>query len=126
MQPFYNKDFEHIGTTVQYVDAGLDTGDIILQAQPEWDAEDNTHTIGCKLIELSADLMCKVIAYQLKHGHCPAEKQVEDTGISLLKKDFTEEVLEKIEENIRNGMIKDYAKNPKKLDLVFSKEIQEI
>jgi methionyl-tRNA formyltransferase len=40
----YNEDYEHVGTTIHYIDAGIDTGKVIMQRKIEVTSKDNFAT----------------------------------------------------------------------------------
>lgn len=116
--PFYNRELEYVGMTVHYIDAGIDTGDIILQGKPEFSEDDNTHTIGCKNVKLGTRLMAKVIKKYLEGGSLLTVKQNKSKGILYLKKHFTDETILQIKKHLKQGLVKDYIANPKEVDIV--------
>ncbi|MBN1941097.1 MAG: hypothetical protein JW772_02855 [Candidatus Diapherotrites archaeon] len=118
LYPILNKEPEYIGMTVHYLDAGIDTGEIILQGRPEFSEKDNSHTIGCKTTVVGADLMIRVIKRMLAEGTCPSVKQDKSRGKLYLKKDFSEEAVDNIRKLISQGLIAGYAKNPKNIGIV--------
>ena len=117
--PFYNNELEYIGMTIHYIDSGIDSGGIIHQGRPIFEENDDTHTIGCKNVILGSELMKDIIdSYLFLDKPLSAYKQDLKRGKLYLWKDFTEEVVIKINENIKNEMVKKYARNPKKVPLI--------
>ncbi|MEK6972539.1 MAG: formyl transferase [archaeon] len=117
--PFYNKELEFVGMTIHYLNTGIDSGDIILQGRPKFSINDNTHTIGCKNVILGTELMAKVIKkYLQERSPLPAFKQDISKGKLYLKKDFTEEVILHIRQNLKEGLIKDYLKNRRDVKII--------
>ncbi|MBI5631806.1 MAG: hypothetical protein HY921_13085 [Elusimicrobia bacterium] len=116
--PFYNRELEYVGMTVHYIDAGIDSGDIILQGRPVFKAEDDTHTIGCKNVVLGTGLMGRVIERCLAGGSPPAVRQDKSQGRLYLKKQFTEEIVVEIERFIASGGVREYAKAPRQARIV--------
>ncbi|MBI4966343.1 MAG: hypothetical protein HY913_23895 [Desulfomonile tiedjei] len=57
-----NEDWDNVGTTVHFVDSGIDTGGIILQDSIELDRWDNPRTIGLKQYAVGIRLLSESIA----------------------------------------------------------------
>jgi folate-dependent phosphoribosylglycinamide formyltransferase PurN len=116
--PFYNKELEYVGMTLHYMDVGIDSGDIVLQGRPVFDKGDDTHSIGCKNVVLGAELMIQVIDSYLKNGAPTGHKQDLSTGHVYYKKDFTDEVVKTIRENLAAGLVDGYLeKQPIPVDI---------
>jgi len=116
--PFLNNELEYVGVTIHFLDEGVDSGDIILQGRPAFEESDNTHTIGCKTAELAAELMAKVVERRLNEGKLPSLKPDLAGGRICMIKDFTDEVVGRINRNVQNGIVRDYIRNPKEVDIV--------
>jgi methionyl-tRNA formyltransferase len=93
------------GVTTMRIDAGLDTGDMLLKAQTEIGPEENAIELGQRLAVMGADLLVETMA-GLAAGTIVAEKQdaSQATLAPILKKedgliDWTLDA-----EKIRNGM----------------------
>ena len=105
--------------TVHYLDAGIDSGDIILQGRPEFEVDDNPHTIGCKNVILGTELMLKVINGLLAGDRpLPSRKQDLSKGRLYLKKHFNDQVLIKIRENLEQGMVRKHIADPCEVSIV--------
>jgi len=112
--PFYNNELEYVGMTVHYLDAGIDSGDIILQGTPEFEADDNTHTIGCKCIDVGAELMIKVISRLIESNNdLPSFPQDLSIGRVYMKKHFTDKSILKVRRNLKDGLIENFLENQK-------------
>jgi len=107
--PFYDRQLEFIGMTVHYIDIGIDSGDIILQGKPIMEEDDNTHTIGCKNVILGTNLMIRVINRYLEKGILKAVKQDKSKGKLYQIKDFTDEVILSIKEDIDNDLVRNFV-----------------
>jgi methionyl-tRNA formyltransferase len=118
LYPFYYGDLECVGMTVHYLDIGIDSGDIILQGRPVFDPDDNPHTIGCKNVQVGAALMTRGLERYLSSGPPPGVKQDLSRGKLFLKKAFNDEVLQTIQRNLANGMVRQYAAAPRSVAMV--------
>ena len=116
--PFLNNELEYVGITIHFMDEGVDTGDIILQGRPEFEESDNTHTVGCKTVELAAKLMERVVDRRMGGEQLPSRRPDLGKGKVYLIKDFTDEAVESINRNIQNGIVREYIRNPKEVDIV--------
>lgn len=65
------------GVTTMQMDAGLDTGDILLQAPLPLTDEDTLEALEPKLAQIGADLLMETLA-RLERGDCPRAAQDED------------------------------------------------
>jgi phosphoribosylglycinamide formyltransferase 1 len=116
--PFFNKELEYVGMTIHYIDIGIDSGDIILQGRPEFEAGDDTHSVGCKNVKVGAELMRKTVARYLGEGPPPAFKQDKARGRLYLKKQFTDDVVLSIRRFVSEGGVREYAAAPKPAEIV--------
>ncbi len=62
------------GVTTMRIDAGLDTGDMLLKAETEIGPEENAVELGCRLAEMGAGLLVRTLE-GLADGSIVAEKQ---------------------------------------------------
>lgn len=77
------------GVTIMQMDAGMDTGDMLLQGSIPITDTDTTGTMFDKLAVLGGDLLVKTLA-QLQEGTVSAQKQVEENATyaaRILKED---------------------------------------
>lgn len=69
-----NKDYSHAGSTIMYVDNGIDTGEIAIQKTMRLTKSDNIMTFKKKLMELSGDMLAECLTLA-KKGDLPRKKQ---------------------------------------------------
>ena len=115
---FYNNELEYTGVTIHFINEKIDDGKILLQAQSKFSKNDNTHIIGCKNAKLSINLVKKVIKYLIKKPNYKGKKIKSRKNKIFFKKDFNEDVVLKIDNLIKEGIVKKYLKREKKLKIV--------
>jgi folate-dependent phosphoribosylglycinamide formyltransferase PurN len=59
--PIYNKEPELVGTTIHFVDEGIDTGAILLQQQVDFNANDTIKTITYRQHKIGGDLLVRCL-----------------------------------------------------------------
>ena len=107
--PMYNGILEYIGVTVHYLDAGIDTGDILGQTRADIVNGDNPHTIGNKNIIAGVGLLKEIIPY-LENQQIKGIKQWESSRWPIYKmKDFTAEIEQSFIRDINNGSINQWV-----------------
>ena len=112
--PFVYKELQFLGSTIMKIDKGIDTGKIITQIRPKIKAKDNIHTIGNKIIFDTVEKIKEVVLSSKKIKTKPLKTKYK---IRVLKnKDFTIDTLKKAYFNLKDGMIRKYLKNQKKLE----------
>lgn len=117
--PFYNEELEFVGMTVHHLDAGIDSGEIILQGRPVFERQDNTHTISNKNVVLGVELMVAAAKHFLaKEKILLSRKQDLSIGKLYLKKHFNDEVLHRINTLLSEGLVEKYMQSPKSVDIV--------
>lgn len=121
--PFVNNELEYVGSTLLYIDKGIDTGDIVSHIRPNLTPEDNVHTAGCKVILSTAKVVEKLVK-SIGNGNVPkAVKQWKCTPSRYYgKADFNEEILQKYYKNLENGMVSQYCQAPQAIDGLLSHE----
>ena len=119
---FYNKELEYTGVSIHFVNEKIDDGKIILQSQSNFKKYDNTHTIGCKNAKLSAELSIDAIKYLQKNPNYKGKKILSKKNIIFYKKDFTENVIKQINKLIKDGLVKNYCRNQKKIKIIRFKK----
>jgi phosphoribosylglycinamide formyltransferase 1 len=105
--PLVNSEPEYVGATFMYMDAGVDTGEIIHQVRASVAPGDTPSQIGNRLI---VD-MAKVCAQLITRFDQIAPMPQPPTNASdryYRKKDYTEESVAKVYENFANGMVEKY------------------
>lgn len=76
------------GITTMYMDAGMDTGDIILKQEVEIGEDETTGELWDKLTKIGGELLVKTLDL-IEQGKAPREKQGEDfTMAPMLSKEM--------------------------------------
>ena len=89
-----------VGATFMYIDAGIDTGEIIHQIRADIFLDDSPHTIGNRLIRKMTSTYTDIIS---KFSCLEREKQPVNKGKLYLHKDFTSNACKKALPKFRNG-----------------------
>lgn len=117
--PFVNKELQFIGTTFMYIDAGIDTGEIIHQIRAEIFHNDNIHQIGNRLIKNSV-ITCKDIIKNFKQiKRMPTVNFDNNNERYYRKKNFTEDALKIAYKNLDEGLIENFLNNRKDLNRMY-------
>ena len=105
--PLVNKEPEFVGATFMYMDKGIDTGEIIHQIRARIYKGDTPHQIGNRLISDVAIISIELIKnfWKLKKMNYDFSKI---NGKYYTNKDFTENSVKQLYNNINNGLIDDY------------------
>jgi len=112
--PFVNNELEYVGSTILYIDPGIDTGDIVTHVIPKIELGDDVHKLGCKVIQDSTTALEKIIAMVKDEKELPRTKQWNVSNEKYYKnKDFNESILLKYKENLKNGIIEKFLRSPK-------------
>jgi phosphoribosylglycinamide formyltransferase-1 len=106
---------ELFGSTILFMDEGIDTGKIIHQIRPKMLPEDNIHNIGNRLIIDSTIALKKIILNikKLKNININYKSNLFEV---YKRKDFTESSLIKLKKNYKKNMILKYLASKKKRD----------
>jgi methionyl-tRNA formyltransferase len=105
--PLVNNEPEYVGATFMYIDAGIDTGEIIHQKRAEVYHGDMPHQIGNRLISQIPFIYRCLIKNIEKLSSMP-QPALNREEHYYKRKDFAEDNTKKLYENFRNGMIDDY------------------
>lgn len=110
-----NKEPECVGSTFMFLDAGIDTGNIIHQIRARVYENDTPHSIGNRLIVDS------ILSYVNVIQNLETVKAVSlnNNGKLYTRKQFCAEAVEKLYYNFENNMIKEYLKNKNERDVAF-------
>lgn len=112
--PFVNDELQYVGSTILYLDPGIDSGDIITHVRPKFEIDDDVHTVGCKVIKESVKTILKIIEKIRNDEPIKSVKQWKVRNERYYKnKDFDLSALEKYQKNLENGIIKKYMINEK-------------
>jgi methionyl-tRNA formyltransferase len=99
--PFLEGRLHCIGTTVHYLDKGIDTGGIIAHGRPEISPGDTLHSLGCKTIIVTADLVLRILRVLGSGGALPPIPQWE-AGRLYQRKDLTGDAIDRLLELEKN------------------------
>lgn len=83
---FYNKEFDKIGSTIHYINDGIDTGDIIERVVPDIQANDTPESLYCKAEKLAVDRLIILLKEQ-QHGKIMPRQKQENVGHLYYTKD---------------------------------------
>jgi len=108
-----------VGATFMYIDAGIDTGEIIHQIRANYQYYDTPSTVGNRLIKDMSTVYCNLVDIidELKAPVIPAFNSYRKL---CKKKDFSEEAVSKLYYNFNTGMIEDYLKCKEERDNSFA------
>lgn len=111
--PFVNAELEYVGSTLLHLDAGVDTGPVIAHVRPAFEPGDTAHTVGCKVITASAEVLGRVLQ-RLRRGQAlPRVPQWPVEGARYYRgRDFTEEALQAYERNLAGGLVERHLRKP--------------
>ena len=117
--PFLNDELQYVGVTIHYIDAGIDSGDIIIQGRPVFEPGDDTHTIGCKTLMVGTELMVETLRSFLAKGPPKGHRQSAGEGRLYKKSDFNDEVILELRAQLEKGVVKSYAaEQPQAIQMV--------
>ncbi|HFB98772.1 MAG TPA: hypothetical protein ENJ62_06500, partial [Bryobacterales bacterium] len=105
--PLVNGEPEFVGITFMHIDAGVDTGEIIHQIRADFCPGDTAHTAGNRLIRKMAVVCAELVRRFDRLERMPQPPEPE-TVRYYRKKDFSEESVRRLHENLCRGMVEDY------------------
>lgn len=106
--PFVEGRLEYIGVTLHIIDPGIDTGGIIAHERPDIVFDDTLHTIGCKTVKKSAELLIKAIKL-IESGVKlePIPQWAE--GLLYTRSDLDGKAILKVREMEKRGFVKEFV-----------------
>lgn len=116
--PFVNDEPMFCGVTFMYIDAGIDTGEIIHQMRAKVKASDDIHSIGNRLIyDMANELALLLERYPQQDWRYPEGKTLYAGEPRRLYKnaDFTTDTLVKMKANFASGMLTRYLEQEAEL-----------
>lgn len=115
--PLINNEPDMVGATFMYIDAGIDTGEIIHQIRADILIGDSPHSIGNRLIRKMTKTYSDVIA---KFDFLEHPKQPSAKGKLYYQKDFDHKSCQKLYENLEGGMIERYLSSNMELPYIVN------
>lgn len=113
--PFVNKELQFCGSTIMQINEKIDGGKIIHQSRPNFDKNDNIHSVGSKIIKQTVEDLCKIITKKKVIKFYTLKSNFKTK--TYKQKDFNQNNLNIALENIKNDLIYKYMlKNKKKLE----------
>ena len=107
--PLVNGEPEYVGATFMYVDAGIDTGEIIHQIRAKYSWGDSPSQVGNRLIVEMSRVYRNIIVNFERLEEIP-QLPVPSNEKVYKQKDYSEESVAILYENFRNGLIERYLK----------------
>ncbi len=108
----YNREPEKIGCTIHYINAGIDTGDLIAHVCPEVHEGDDELSLFWRAVKASADTFSELLD-RLEHGEKFGQKQT-TKGHLYQVKDRQWKHEKALDEALRNGLL-DNLKLPERV-----------
>jgi methionyl-tRNA formyltransferase len=99
----YNEEPEYVGATVHHLSPGIDSGDIVLSAQPAIDPSDGVAALDSKVIDLGHRLLLRALGL-LAEGRAPRVPQWEK-GRLFLYRQLTPAARLSLEARLRQGLL---------------------
>lgn len=105
----YNNEPEYIGSTVHYIDSGIDTGEIIYQGRPNISEDDNPASLNVKTVKIGTKMMIQAIE-DIENNIVVSYRQ-KNFGYLYLERHFTHKILKSVWKKEKKEMIKNYLSN---------------
>ena len=108
--PFVNDELEYIGASILALDPGIDTGGVYSQIVPTFEAGDDVHSIGCKVIKQGVEELTRMVKLALSGAtlYCVPQSQIANERI-YKNSDFTEHSVSKYLSNMAAGVVENYC-----------------
>ena len=105
--PLVNNEPECVGATFMYIDAGVDTGEIIHQIRADIHSGDSPHDIGNRLISIIPETYAQIITKldEIKTQPQPVLNREEKY---YKRKDYSDDAVRQMYRNFEKGMIDEY------------------
>tara|TARA_B100000212_G_C27367187_1_gene530860 strand:- start:1277 stop:2101 length:825 start_codon:yes stop_codon:yes gene_type:complete len=114
--PFVNKEPEYAGSTIMYLDSGIDTGEIIHQFRPEINISDSFHQLSNRFLVKSFKIYSLIAAKHLVNGlgKPSISSEIKNNKKLVYKKnDFCKKNIISLYDNFQNNMIENFLENKK-------------
>jgi methionyl-tRNA formyltransferase len=107
--PFVEGRLGYIGMTLHSLDKGIDTGGILAHERPDIQSGDTMHTIGCRTIEKSADVLIRALRLE-ESGQRLTPFPQWDKGRLYKRADMTGEAIALARRREAEGVVEEYLK----------------
>ena len=112
--PFVNNEPEYAGSTFMYLDAGIDTGEIIHQIRPLLNSTDSFHQFSNRFLIKSFETFSRIaecnLLGELKKPII-SSKHINKKRLLYKKSDFSRENIIDLYNNLKDGMIEKFLEN---------------
>lgn len=105
--PLVNQEPEYVGATFMYIDAGIDTGEIIHQLRARVHPDDGPHDIGFRLIADVGQVYPEIIR-RFDDLHPIEQPPKQDDDNYYRSDDYNPDATRMLYENFENGMVMSY------------------
>lgn len=116
--PLVNGEPEYCGATIHFLDAGVDTGPIIMHVRPDIRSGDGPHDIGNKTIVAAAEALGDAAVALTAHGVRGVPQ--EGPGRVYRRADFSAAAVRQMHDNFETGMIDEYVRHRPERDRALS------
>ena len=106
--PIINKELTFIGATFMFIDEGIDTGQIIHQLRPNLYLNDNTQTIGNRVIRESIELVVPILNVLIMKNDPPVINYPKFKAKVYKRSHFNEEQQCILNDNIKSCAVAEY------------------
>ena len=106
----YNDEPQYIGATIHRLDAGIDSGEILLTGRPAIEAGDTLYTLECKVIVLGTDLMLEALRRIERDAIQPVPQWT--NGWLYYSRDFTLSRRRELQRRMKVGLLAPYIDRP--------------
>jgi methionyl-tRNA formyltransferase len=104
----YNEDFDYLKSSLHYINAGIDTGDVILEKKLDLEPDDDHHSLRAKYLVEGTALMIEAVRRLSKGEMIPRMPQdkMEADGRCYFAREITREKRIELDRKLRKGLIR--------------------
>lgn len=117
--PLLNEEPEYVGATIHFIDAGIDSGEIVHHARPEITADDRPHTVGCKAILAGIEKMIQTLDEFEADSVAPVSQWPAARSRLYLRKDYHPSQVVRLYELIDDGLFDKYVARKNRVQDAF-------
>ena len=108
--PIVNNEPQFCGATIHFIDQGIDTGSIISRVRAMAAPSDSIHSFGNKIIQSGTRHLINLLSENDVSGLWKSSFQQSTGGVTYYRRDFDAKAIAKANQNIKNGLFKNYTK----------------